>query len=174
MHSHGALGVYRVAVAVFAVMIIGLTGCVGSRPASIPPPESLVEVNRRLAGREARVLLDDSTVVAGTGAAVFPDSVRFAGGEDAVPTDRVRRITYERDSFSPGQGASVGAVVGFSLLGIVMVGGDADPVDLAAGIGAAGAASLIGLLLGLAEQVGEQERVAYEGPLSRYGRSAAE
>lgn len=150
------------------VLLLGLTGCVGSRPVPTHPPESLIEVNRLLAGREARVVLDDGSSVSGEGVTVFPDSVRFATSQPALPTSEVRRITYERKRFSPGQGASGGAMVGFSLLGIVMVGGDADPVDLAAGVAAVGVSSLVGLLLGLAEQVGEQERVAYEGPITRY------
>ena len=156
------------------VLLCGLTGCVGSRPVSSRPPESLVEVNRLLADREARVVLDDGSSVTGEGVAVFPDSVRFATGLPALPTSRVLRITYERDRFSPGQGASGGAMVGFSVLGIVMAGGDADPIDLAAGVAAVGISSLIGLLLGVAEQVGEQERVAYEGPVMRYAPAVSE
>jgi hypothetical protein len=65
-------------------------------------------------------------------------------------------------------------MVGFSVLGIVMAGGDADPIDLAAGVAAVGISSLIGLLLGVAEQVGEQERVAYEGPVMRYAPAVSE
>lgn len=157
-----------------AALLLGPTGCIGSRPTSTDPPESLAEVNRLLAGREARVVLDDGAVVSGVGAAVYPDSVRFATGQPALPTSRVQRITHERDRFSPGQGASGGAIVGFALLGAVMAGGDAAPLDIAAGIAAVGVSSLIGLLLGLAEQAGEQERVAYEGPFTRYGPTPAE
>ena len=118
------------------------------------------------------MVLDDDTAITSEGVTVFPDSVRFATGQPALPTSQVRRITYERERFSPGQGASGGAMVGFSLLGIVMVGGDADPIELAAGVAAVGVSSLVGLLLGLAEQVGEQERVAYEGPITRYAPRA--
>lgn len=152
------------------ILVAVFVGCSGSRTVGTQPPRSLVEVNEVLAGREATAQLDDGTTVKGEGLAVFPDSVRFAAGSAVLPTARVLRITYERDRFSPGQGAAGGALVGGAVAGLCA----ASPGDLSsswclayAGI-AVMSGAIIGALLGEAEGVGPRERVAYEGPVSRY------
>jgi len=147
---------------------------VGSRPVPTHPPKSLAEVNELLAGREARVTLDDGTAVTGEGAAVFPDSVRFTTGKPALPTPRVRRITYERDRFSPATGAGVGALVGVGVVGACLLTPDeSDLLCIVLGGVAVMGSALIGLGFGMLEDVGEQEHVAYEGPVSRYAPMGA-
>jgi hypothetical protein len=151
------------------LLLFGLTGCVGSRPISNQSPESLAEVNQLLAGREARVALTDGSSVAGEGIAVFADSVRFATGQPALSTSRVRRITYERGQISPGAGAAGGAFVGTVLAGLyASTSEETTALKLVLGGIVVGGSALLGLLVGIAEQEGEQERVAYEGPVTRY------
>lgn len=154
-----------------ALLLLGLAGCAGSRAVSTEPPRSLVEVNRALADREAQIELDDGAVVTGLDVVVSLDSVRFAtrSGTPAVPVNRVSRITYQRDSFSPGTGAGVGALVGLGVVSIAALASEESVVLYAvvSGVVVMGSA-LIGLMLGIAEEAGSQERVAYEGPITRY------
>jgi hypothetical protein len=145
-----------------------LAGCAGTRSVSTERPRSLAEVNRVLADREAQIELDDGAVVTGLNVVVSPDSVRFAtrSGPPALPVSRVSRITYERDRFSTGAGATGGAAVGLIAL-VVTAGEDAFAFPLISGVVVVGGA-VIGLVLGLAEEAGSQERIAYEGPVTRY------
>jgi hypothetical protein len=159
----------------FLVFIVGLTGCAGSRAIPIDPPESLVDVNHVLAGRDARVHLDDSTAVMGRGAAVFPDSVRFAGGEDAVPTARVRQVVVERDRLSMRSTAVAGLLVGLGAAGLVAFEFTQPAFAFAVLSGPfLMTGATLGIAVGMLDRVGSQERVVYEAPLSRYLPDASE
>jgi hypothetical protein len=127
-----------------------------------------------LADREAQIELDDGAVVTGLDVVVSADSVRFAtrSGPPAFSVSRVSRITYERDRSSPVAGA-IGGAVGSSLALAVTSGEDAFSFPLISGVVVMGSA-LIGLGLGLAEEAGSQERVAYEGPITRYAAGDGE
>lgn len=157
------------------MLFTSLGGCAGSGAVSTDPPRSLAEVNYVLAGKEARATLGDGTVVTGRGVAVFPDSVRFATGQPALSTARVSRTTYDRDRISPGAGAGGGALVGASVAVLSLLSSDEPgPLELVLGGVVIGGGALLGLLIGIAEQEGAQERVAYEEPLSRYEPARAE
>ncbi len=160
----------------FFALLVGLSGCAGSRTISSGPPQSLSEVNRVLDGREVQIELDDDTV-AGWRVVVARDSVRFVSeaGRRAFATSQVRRISYERDRFSPGKGASIGALAGLSVVALCLLTEEEQRGWCVAygGIVSMGGA-LLGALLGEAEKAGGQERVAYEGPITRYMLSAVE
>ena len=134
------------------------------------PPDSLAAVNRVLDGREARIVFTDSTEAVGREVSVAADSVRFWTEEArrAIPTGDVRRITYERDRFSPGKGVLGGLMLGAGVITACYLTGEGDPLCLAFGGLVMMGGAVIGGGLGILEQAGSQERIAYEAPLSRY------
>lgn len=151
---------------------LGLTGCAGSSPTA-QPPRSLAEVNRLLEGREVQIERMDGTIIPAYDVMVGPDSTRFASRSrpPVLPTHSVRRITYGRDRISPGAGAMGGAATGIAFVGLVMLSeGEVSPLTIGIGSVIVAGGAVVGLLVGMLENVGEQDRVAYEGPVSRYGR----
>ena len=155
---------------VLAVLLIGLAGCAGSRSVSTEPPRSLDEVNRVLDGRDVRIAFADGTILPGQRTTVTADSVHFLTDTsfESVAVDEVTQITYERDRFSPAQGAVGGAVFGIGLTTLCVVTEEWDALCLAVGGLFTMGAAIVGAGLSLLERVGDQERVAYEGPVARY------
>lgn len=158
---------------ILLVLALCLAGCAGSGTISQEPPTTLADVNRLLENREVRIERMDGTFISTYDVTVAPDSTRFASrsGPPVLPTDAVRRITYERDRISPGGGAMGGAAIGATFIGLAMLSeGEASPLAFAIGGVFVGTGAVVGLLVGMLENVGEQERVAYEGPASQYER----
>lgn len=155
-----------------SLLLLFLTGCAGSGAGS-EPPRSLADVNRLLANREVQVERTDGTVTSAYGVTVAPDSTRLAArsGPPVLPTEHIKRITYERDRISPGGGAVGGATAAIAFVGLAMISeGTFSPLEFALGGALVAGGAVIGLLVGMLEEAGEQERVAYEGPVGRYER----
>lgn len=158
---------------ILLALVLCLTGCAGSSAISQEPPTTLADVNRLLAGRDVQIERMDGTVAAAYDVTVERDSVRFAAryGPPVLPTADVRRITYERDRISPGASALGGAALGATFVGLVILSEETvSPLTMAVGGVVVAGGAVLGLVVGMLEGVGSQERVAYEGPVSRYER----
>ena len=156
--------------AALAPLLLSLVGCATTGTVWSGPPRTLVEVNRALDRREALVVLTDSTEVIGREITVAADSVRFRADRSwqAVSTDTVQRITFERKGFSPLTGAVGGALFGAGLIASCYLSDESGFLCLEVRTIFMVGAALAGAGFGILERTGEQERVAYEVPLSRY------
>lgn len=158
---------------ILLVLALCLAGCAGSGTISQEPPTTLADVNRLLENREVRIERMDGTVISAYDVTVDRDSTRFASrsGPPVLPTADVRRITYERDRISPGGGAMGGAAIGATFIGLALLSTESPtPLELVGGGVIVVAGAVLGLLVGMLDEAGEQERVAYEGPASQYER----
>lgn len=151
-----------------ALLLLGLSGCAGSRAVASGDPRSLTEINGLLEGREARIELTDGTALTGREVTVAFDSTRFLSeaGPRTLATAEVHRVFAER-ARATLHGATLGGVVaGF---GLVILGSHLDPSVALITPFIVGGGAVLGLVLGAGEQAGPRERVVYEGPVERYG-----
>ncbi|MEM1043704.1 MAG: hypothetical protein AAGI91_13885 [Bacteroidota bacterium] len=131
-----------------------------------------------LEGKVAQIEQADGTRIAAWSVVVAFDSVRFAteSGWDAVPAAQVKRVTYGQERVSLGESIVGGALTGIVLAALATAGDSGSGVisdsEIIGALTAVGAG--IGMVLGLVEQVGSQDRVVYEGPVSRYGPAGNE
>lgn len=136
-----------------AGLLIGLTGCVSTQPASLDTPEGRALVNER-AARGARLFLVGEPAVRARNLSVAADSVfwtdRLTGQMRAAPTNHVLAVGVPRADQPAFRGVLIGGAAG-ALVGLaLLLEGDAlSPAALINYTTVGG--SLIGLVIGAAQ-----------------------